>query len=121
MGRHGPPTNRSLYLSVAASTLRFAIIVALVVGGVVLIDQAFPEATTADGTGGLDDNGGIQESVSPTPPPDQNGDGQDGQEEPGGEQPTAPTAGTMIVVFNASGESDLAGATQDELIRRFAY
>ena len=39
---HQPPTNRSFYLSLAASTLRFAIIVALVIGGIVVIDQAFP-------------------------------------------------------------------------------
>jgi hypothetical protein len=32
-GRHEPPSKRSFYLSVATSTLRFAIVVALVVGG----------------------------------------------------------------------------------------
>ena len=50
---HQPPTNRSFYLSLAASTLRFAIIVALVVGGIVVIDQAFPAlGDGGDGGGG---------------------------------------------------------------------
>ena len=51
MGRHQPPTNRSFYLSLAASTIRFAIIVALVVGGVVVINQAF-QAPASSGSGG---------------------------------------------------------------------
>ena len=49
---HQPPTNRSFYLSLAASTLRFAIIVALVIGGIVVIDQAFPALGDGDGGGG---------------------------------------------------------------------
>ena len=36
----------------AASTIRFAIIVALVIGGVVVIDQAFPETPSADAADG---------------------------------------------------------------------
>ena len=52
MGSHQPPTNRSFYLSLAASTLRFAIIVALVIGGIVVIDQAFPALSSDDGGGG---------------------------------------------------------------------
>jgi len=52
MGSHQPPTNRSFYLSLAASTLRFAIIVALVIGGIVVIDQAFPALSSGDGDGG---------------------------------------------------------------------
>ena len=51
MGSHQPPTNRSFYLSLAASTLRFAIIVALVIGGIVVIDQAFPALSSDDGGG----------------------------------------------------------------------
>lgn len=100
----------------AASTLRFAIIVALVVGGVVLIDQAFPDATTADGNGGLDNGDGI-EVPDPTTPPD----GEDEEEEPTGEEPTFPTPGTLIVVVNAAGVDLLAGATQDALIERYDY
>ena len=49
---HQPPTNRSFYLSLAASTLRFAIIVALVIGGIVVIDQAFPALGDGGGGGG---------------------------------------------------------------------
>lgn len=101
----------------AASTLRFAIIVALVVGGVVLIDQAFPDATTADGNGGLGTGDGIEVTDTPSPPPD---DGED-EEEPPPEGPTAPTAGTLIVVFNAAAVTDLAGATQDALVERYDY
>src|SRR6266508_3518598 len=59
-GRHEPPSDGSFYFSLATSTLRFALIVALVVGGVVLIDQAFPQ----DGTAAQRPRGG---STSPSP------------------------------------------------------
>jgi len=113
MGRHEPPTNRSLYLSVAASTLRFAIIVALVVGGVVVINQAFPD-TSSSGTGTLPDGGApeVTESPSPTTPVE--------TEEPRN-TPSPTVAGTIIVVMNASGVEGLAGDTTELLVDGFGY
>jgi hypothetical protein len=113
MGRHDPPTNRSFYLSVAASTLRFAIIVALVVGGVVVINQAFQDPT--GGTTTIPDDGGVvptespspSESPSETPPPE--------------EEPTADPEGVVIAVFNGTGVSGLAGDTMADLIDTYGY
>ena len=48
-GRHQPPSNRSFYLSLATSTLRAAIVIALVVG-IVVINSAFPESGVSGGT-----------------------------------------------------------------------
>jgi hypothetical protein len=112
MGRHEPPTNRSLYLSVAASTLRFAIIVALVVGGVVVINQAFPD-TSSGGTGALPDGGAPTVTESPSPSPEVT-------EEPRNE-PSPTIAGTIIVVMNASGVEGLAGDTTELLVDEFGY
>jgi LytR cell envelope-related transcriptional attenuator len=112
MGRHEPPTNRSFYLSMGASTLRFALIVALVVGGIVLINQAFPEASP--GTSGRPDDGvGTPESPSPTPTPDG-----DDEQRP---TPSPTVQGTVIAVFNGAGVSELASNTQDELVERFGF
>lgn len=98
----------------AASTLRFAIIVALVVGGVVLIDQAFPDATTADGNGGLGDGDGIEVTETPSPSESET-------EAPPENEPSPTIAGTLVVVVNAAAETDLAGSTQDALIARYDY
>jgi len=119
LGAHEPPTNRSLYLSVAASTIRFAIIVALVIGGVVVIDQAFPETPSADtGDGGTVppiDGGGIDVSETPSPATGATGT-------TGGQAPPSPTvAGTRIAVFNGAGVSGLAGDTQTQLTDEYGY
>jgi hypothetical protein len=102
---------------VAASTLRFAIIVALVIGGVVVIDQAFPAAPSADGGGGVTvpiDGGAIDVSESPSP------------EAPTGttaeQPPQSPTVlGVRIAVFNGTGVSGLAGDTQVQLTDEYGY
>jgi LytR cell envelope-related transcriptional attenuator len=112
MGRHQPPTNRSFYLSVAASTLRFAIIVALVVGGVVVINQAFPD-TTSDGGTTIPDGGPPVETQSPTPSASVSP-----TEEP---EPSPNPADTAIAVYNAAGVEGLAGETQERLVNRFGY
>jgi hypothetical protein len=114
MGRHQPPTNRSLYLSVAASTLRFAIIVALVVAGVVVINQAFPETS---GGGTISDGGGLpsaSESPSPSASPSQS-------PSPTTEPPAGPTEGTVIAVFNGTGVTGLAADVQNRLIDKYGY
>jgi hypothetical protein len=112
MGRHQPPTNRSFYLSVAASTLRFAIILALVVGGVVVINQAFQEAD-----GGVavapDGGGGATESESPTTSPSES--------ESPAEEASPDPEGVVIAVFNGTGVSGLAGDTLAALIEEYGY
>jgi LytR cell envelope-related transcriptional attenuator len=111
MAQHGPPTNRSFYLSLGASTLRFAIIVALVVGGIVVIDQAFPAADTGDGaTAPLDDGVEVTGPTGETEPTGPTA-------ETGGQQP-APSPqviGVRIAVFNGAGASGLAADTQSLL------
>lgn len=117
MGAHEPPTNRSFYLSVAASTLRFAIIVALVIGGVVVIDQAFPAAPSAEGGDGATvpiDGGGIDVSESPSPEPPTGATA----EEP---VPSPTVVGVRIAVFNGTGVSGLAGDTQTQLTEEYGY
>jgi uncharacterized protein (DUF433 family) len=110
MGRHEPPTSRSYLLSVAASTLRFAIIVALAVGGVLLINQAFLEA--GDGTGAAPNDGPVV-SESPSPSPSDTA-----SPEP---VPSPTVTGTRIAVFNGAGVSGLAGDTQAALLEEYGY
>lgn len=101
-GKHEPPTKRSFYFSVATSTVRFAIIVALVVGGVVLIGKAFPE-----GSGGLP-NGGITSptpSQSPTTKPTK----------PPKTSPSPQIQGVRIAVYNGSSGTGLASDTATKL------
>ena len=108
MGEHEPPTNRSFYLSLGASALRFIIIIALVVGGIVVIDQAFPAADTGDGAtapldGGVDVTGPTGETADPTGPTAETG------REPA---PSPKVIGVRIAVFNGAGASGLAADTQ---------
>lgn len=112
---HQPPTNRSFYLSLAASTLRFAIIVALVIGGIVVIDQAFSASSSGEGgdggggatvplTGGTIGGTGT-DTTGPT-----------GETAAGGRPERSPTVvGVRIAVFNGAGVSGLAGDTQARL------
>lgn len=110
MGQHEPPTNRSFYLSLGASTLRFIIIIALVVGGIVVIDQAFPAAETGDGgataplDGGVDVTGPTGEAGEPTGPT-----AETGNQEPAR---SPQVIGVRIAVFNGAGASGLAADTQ---------
>lgn len=106
MGAHGPPTNRSFYLSMAASTLRFAIVVALVVGGIVVINQAFPSAP-GGGTGPIGD-GAVATSppTTTTPPP---------EETPEETVPSPVVEGIRIAVFNGTSVTGLAGDVTDQL------
>jgi LytR cell envelope-related transcriptional attenuator len=108
MGQHEPPTNRSFYLSLGASTLRFLIIIALVVGGIIVIDQAFPAVDTGEGAtapldGGVDVTGPTGET-EPTGPTAETG----GQEP----APSPEVIGVRIAVFNGAGASGLAADTQ---------
>jgi LytR cell envelope-related transcriptional attenuator len=108
MGRHQPPTNRSFYLSVAASTIRFAIIVALVLGGIVVINQAFPDSVSSASGGGAGGDGGL--TTTTTSPGTQTQ-----TQSPSVDTASPQVAGVRIAVFNGTGVSGLAGDVTDEL------
>jgi hypothetical protein len=101
----------------AASTLRFAIIVALVVGGIVVIDQAFPAlgdggdagggaGATTPLTGGTLGGTGGTDTTGPTGATATGGTGA---------EPSPTVVGVRIAVFNGAGASGLAGETQLQL------
>jgi hypothetical protein len=107
-GKHEPPTRRSLYISVATSTLRAAIVIALVVGGVVLIDRAFPSSEGA--------LGGATTTAPPTTPSVTTTPGT----QTGGGQPEQPQlAGLNVAVRNGAGVTGLAADTAARLEHRF--
>ena len=115
MGTHQPPTNRSFYLSLAASTLRFAIIVALVIGGIVVIDQAFPALSSGDGDGAGGDT--VPLTGGTITPGDTGATGPTGGTATGdtGAAPSPTVVGVRIAVFNGAGVSGLASDTQVRL------
>jgi len=100
----------------AASTLRFAIIVALVIGGIVVIDQAFPALSSGDGGG---DGGGATVPLTGGTIGATGTDttGPTGETATGGTRPEpSPTVvGVRMAVFNGAGVSGLAGDTQARL------
>jgi LytR cell envelope-related transcriptional attenuator len=106
-GRHEPPSNRSFYFSLATSTLRFALIVALVVGGIVLIDQAFPQGGTAAPPSPRDANSSPSPSPSPKASPK--------------EKPSPQIVGVRIGVFNGAGVTGLAADTAATLEKDYGY
>jgi hypothetical protein len=105
-GRHEPPSERSFYFSLATSTLRFALIVALVVGGVVLIDQAFPQGGTA-----APPPSGASSSPSPSASPSASPK----------EKPSPQVVGVRIGVFNGAGVTGLAADTAAQLEKDYGY
>lgn len=108
-GKHEPPTNRSFYLSVGTSTLRFAIIVALVVGGILLIDQAFP-VLGSSGTGTIPNGGpGVSPSPSTSPSPSK----------PPKVTPTPQVVGVRIAVFNGTSVTGLADDTLTLITKKY--
>ena len=108
-GKHEPPTNRSFYLSVGTSTLRFAIIVALVVGGILLIDQAFP-VLGSSGTGTIPNGGpGVSPSPSTSPSPSK----------PPKVTPSPQVVGVRIAVFNGTSVTGLAGDTMTAITKKY--
>jgi len=92
---------------VATSTLRFAIIVALVVGGIVLIDRAFPAPSGTLGVGS-----GSGTSPSPSPPSPTPGHSPKPKKTP-------TVTGTVVAVYNGTGVLGLAGDVQAKLMTRF--
>jgi LytR cell envelope-related transcriptional attenuator len=108
-GKHEPPTNRSFYLSVGTSTLRFAIIVALVVGGVLLINQAFP-VLGSGGTTGIPNGGpGVSPSPSTSPSPSK----------PPKVTPSPQVVGVRVAVFNGTSVTGLAGDTLATITKKY--
>jgi hypothetical protein len=108
MGEHEPPTDRSFYLSLGASTLRFIIIIALVVGGILVIDQAFPAADTGDGATAPLDGGVVTGPTGETETEATGPTAETGQEA----TPSPQVVGVRIAVFNGAGASGLASNTQ---------
>ena len=110
-GKHEPPTNRSFYLSVGTSTLRFAIIVALVVGGILLINQAFPVLGSSGSGGSTIPNGGPGISPSPSPSPSPS--------KPPKVSPSPQIVGVRIAVFNGTSVTGLAGDTLTTITKKY--
>jgi hypothetical protein len=109
MGRHEPPSKRSFYFSLATSTLRFAIVVALVVGGIWVINSAFPEA---DGGGALPDGAVTTGPTAATGPSGATGPtGETGPTEP--QEPDL--SGVPLAVRNGTSVSGLASDTAAKL------
>jgi hypothetical protein len=121
MGAHEPPTHRSFYFSLAASTIRFAIILALVIGGVVVIDQAFQSPASSGGDSG--DGGEVPgltgggptttQTPQPTAPT-----GATGNNKP---EPSPQVEGVRVAVFNGAGVTGLAGDTMLTLEDDYGY
>ena len=121
MGAHEPPTNRSFYFSLAASTIRFAIILALVIGGVVVIDQAF-QAQASSGSGG-DDGGEVPGLTGggPTPTPSPQPTDIPAGTYQGQTEPSPQVEGVRVAVFNGAGVTGLAGDTMLTLEDDYGY
>jgi hypothetical protein len=111
-GRHEPPSKRSFYLSVATSTLRFAIVVALVVGGIWVINSAFP-ASSGDALPGPDASPtGPTAGTGPTGP-----SGATGATGATGAEPDV--VGLAVAVRNGTSVSGLAGDTAAKLEEKY--
>jgi LytR cell envelope-related transcriptional attenuator len=90
---------------VTTSTLRFAIIVALVVGGIVLIDRGFPSPSAASAGPGATTSPSPSHSPRPSKSP---------------KPPPSPSlTGTTIAVYNGTGVLGLAGDVQTKLTSRY--
>jgi hypothetical protein len=115
-GRHESSNKRSYYLSVTTSVFRFVIIAALLVGGVVVVNSAFPES----GTGGGIPEGGV---VAPTGAT--GATGSPGATGGTGGQTQAPdvaepeVVGMNVAVRNGTSVSGLAGSTAGKLEKKF--
>jgi hypothetical protein len=97
---------------VATSTIRFAIIVALVAVGVVLIAR-FPQASTGSASAS-------NPPASPSSTPSTNSGGQNGNGNGGGtQQPAEPLQGVKIAVYNGTTQTGLAADVAAALVKRF--
>lgn len=117
-GRHEPPSKRSFYFSLATSTLRAVIVIALVVGGIVVINQAFPG--TSSGGGSIPDGGGglvtgPSGATGGSGPSGPTGPGVTGGDGGGGTQEEPLLVGMNVAVRNGTGVLGLAADTAAKL------
>lgn len=94
------------------SAVRFAIIVVLVVGGVMLIDQAFPEGS-ADSLPRTSGSPSLSGSPSPT--------GTQQQQPPDGDKTTEPATKVVVGIYNGTSVTGLAGTTATQLSKKPGY
>ena len=106
-GTHEPPSKRSFYLSMGSSTLKAAVVVGLVVGGIVVIANAFPNA----GSGSVPN--GPSPSVSPSKTPHVR------RTKTPAPPPTASLQGVPIEVFNTTTTPLLAAKTAHKLVNKY--
>jgi hypothetical protein len=98
---------------VGTSTVRFAIIIALVVGGVLVLDQAFPESAT-DTAAQPSPTASSSASPSESPSPTGQAGGGDGQTE-------EPATKVVVGVYNGTFEDGLAGSVAEQLKKSDGY
>jgi len=98
---------------VTTSTLRFVLIVALVAGGILVINQAFPEGDAAGATGALPTGGGPGLTGAATGPTTPTGPQETGQQP--ANQPSPQIVGVRVAVFNTTGVAGLAEDVMVEL------
>jgi hypothetical protein len=91
---------------VATSTLRTAVIVALLVGGVLVLTQVFPEAERS---------GFAARSPSPSPSPTATGSPSPDQTEPPEEVDCSQISGVSVAVYNGTSVAELAKDWQERL------
>jgi hypothetical protein len=108
-GKHEPPSKRSFYISLATSTLRAVVLIAVLVAGVVVLANAFDRNESESVT----PTPGRTTSVSPTGP--------DATTTAGVTPPTTtpppspPVEGIVVKVLNGTNTTGLAGSTSDTL------
>jgi len=104
---------------VTTSTIRFVLIAALVLGGILLINQAFPDGASAGGGGTVatpPDGGGGGDTTGTTGSTGATGTTTGG---PTGETANVPQPqidGVVIAVFNTTDVSGLGQELQDQLV-----
>lgn len=94
-------------------TLRFAIILALVVGGVLLIDRAFPEGRTESLPRPSDSSPAPTETETPRPTKTEQPDEE--------ETPPAGPKRVVVAVYNGTFVDFFAGNTAEEIEKRNRY
>jgi hypothetical protein len=104
---------------VTTSTIRFVLIAALVVGGIVIINQAFPEGASAGGGGvppAADGGGtGATDGTGSTNAPTGGSGPTGGTTGQPADVPSPQVQGVFIAVFNTTGVSGLATDVNDQL------
>jgi hypothetical protein len=104
---------------VATSTLRFAIIVALVVGGAIVIAR-FPEGSTSARAESSPSPAASQTSPAATDGGQTSGDNAGNDQGTGAQEtPTDQLRGVKLAVYNGTYETGLAAGVADQLVSEF--